>query len=95
MKLPASTEIVEFHDYVLAAPGQPARFKEGKGMEKVWAAIEANRCGFDIDGIAAVSADVRKLYHGESRYFLTGWEAGGHTVWALLLGHPEEVRARH
>jgi len=37
MKLPASTEIVEFHDYVLAAPGQPARFKEG-----VWAAIEAN-----------------------------------------------------
>ncbi|HXJ09121.1 MAG TPA: DUF4254 domain-containing protein [Burkholderiales bacterium] len=37
MKLPASAEIVEFHDYVLAAPGQPARFKEG-----VWAAIEAN-----------------------------------------------------
>ena len=42
MKLPASAEIVEFHDYVLAAPGQPARFKEGKGEEKVWAAIEAN-----------------------------------------------------
>src|SRR3954464_12828685 len=37
MKLPAAAEVLEFHDYVLAAPGQPARFKEG-----IWAAIEAN-----------------------------------------------------
>jgi hypothetical protein len=37
MKLPAAAEVIEFHDYVLAAPGQPARFKEG-----IWAAIEAN-----------------------------------------------------
>jgi len=37
MKLPAASEVLEFHDYVLAAPGQPARFKEG-----VWAAIEVN-----------------------------------------------------
>src|SRR3954465_6373738 len=37
MKPPAAAEILEFHDYVLAAPGQPARFKEG-----IWAAIEAN-----------------------------------------------------
>src|SRR5678815_4686161 len=42
MKLPAASEVIEFHDYVLAAPGQPARFKEGKGEENVWAAIEAN-----------------------------------------------------
>ena len=61
--------------------------------EETWAKIQENRCGFDFDGIAAIAADVRKLYHGESRYFLTGWEAGGHTVWALLFGHPEEVRA--
>jgi hypothetical protein len=61
--------------------------------EETWAQVEKNRCGFDFDGIAAVAADVRKLYHGESQYFLTGWEAGGHTVWALLFAHPEEVRA--
>ncbi|HZQ74421.1 MAG TPA: DUF4254 domain-containing protein [Burkholderiales bacterium] len=36
-RLPGAAEIVEFHDYCLAAPGAPARFKEG-----VWAAIEAN-----------------------------------------------------
>ena len=61
--------------------------------EETWAKVQKNRCGFDLDGIAAVAADVRKLYHGESQYFLTGWEAGGHTVWALLFAHPEEVRA--
>jgi hypothetical protein len=36
-RLPASAEIIEFHDYCLAAPGAPSRFEEG-----VWAAIEAN-----------------------------------------------------
>jgi poly(3-hydroxybutyrate) depolymerase len=61
--------------------------------EETWAKIEKNRCGFDFDGIGAVAADVRKLYHGDSRYFLTGWEAGGHSVWALLFARPEEVRA--
>jgi hypothetical protein len=37
MKLPAAAEITAFHDYVLAAPGQPARFESG-----VWEAIETN-----------------------------------------------------
>jgi len=36
-----------------------------------------------------VVADVRKLYNGEDRYFLTGWEAGGHTVWSMLFKHPK------
>src|SRR5262252_5992008 len=33
----AASEVVGFHDYALAAPGQPSRFSEG-----VWQAIEAN-----------------------------------------------------
>lgn len=37
MTLPTSPDIVAFHDYFLAAPGQPARFDSG-----VWEAIEAN-----------------------------------------------------
>ena len=36
-RLPAAAEIIEFHDYCLAAPGAPARFETG-----LWAAIEAN-----------------------------------------------------
>jgi dienelactone hydrolase len=44
---------------------------------------------FDDAGIAAVLADVRQRWGGATRAFLTGWEAGGHTVWAQALRHPE------
>jgi poly(3-hydroxybutyrate) depolymerase len=54
---------------------------------------EAGDFRFDEQGIAAVVADVKRLYNGEERFFLTGWEAGGHTVWALTLQHPEWLRA--
>jgi hypothetical protein len=37
MKLPGAAEVMAFHDYALAAPGQPARFESG-----IWEAIEAN-----------------------------------------------------
>jgi pimeloyl-ACP methyl ester carboxylesterase len=47
---------------------------------------------FEDTGLQAVLADVRAKWHGEPRAFLTGWEAGGHTVWALALRHPERWR---
>ncbi|MEO8130322.1 MAG: hypothetical protein ABJF23_11525 [Bryobacteraceae bacterium] len=61
--------------------------------EAVWRQIEQDRCKFDRDGIAAVVSDVRKLFGGEDKYFLTGWEAGGHTVWPMIFQHPEALRA--
>ena len=48
---------------------------------------------FDDAGIAAVLADVRRNWGGETKAFLTGWEAGGHTVWAQALRRPERWRA--
>jgi len=30
----------------------------------------------------------RSQWQGEAKAFLTGWEAGGHTVWAQALRHP-------
>ncbi len=36
-ELPKAADIVGLHDYALAAPGQPARFKQG-----FWQAVEAN-----------------------------------------------------
>ena len=47
----------------------------------------------DTLGIAATMRDVKRLYAGEDQYFVTGWEAGGHTVWAMLFQHPEALRA--
>ena len=61
--------------------------------DAVWQ--EAERVGtfrFDAEGIAAVVADVHQLYGGEEKYFLTGWEAGGHTVWAMIFQHPDALR---
>jgi pimeloyl-ACP methyl ester carboxylesterase len=54
---------------------------------------EAGDWRFDEEGIAAVLADVRALFGGEEKAFLTGWEAGGHTVWAYTFRHPDRLRA--
>lgn len=44
---------------------------------------------FEDVGLQAVLTDVRRNWRGEPKAFLTGWEAGGHTVWAQALRHPE------
>jgi hypothetical protein len=59
-----------------------------------WAVIErVGNCDFDDAGIAAVLADVKKRYNGDPHAFLTGFEAGGHVVWAQVFLHPERWRA--
>jgi dienelactone hydrolase len=61
--------------------------------DEVW--DEVNRVGefrFDIEGVEAVVSDVQRMYNGEEKYFVTGWEAGGHTVWAMIFQHPEVLR---
>ena len=61
--------------------------------DSVWATIQnSGPFKFDMDGITAIIRDVAKQYGGEDRYFITGLEAGGHTVWGVLFNHPEAVR---
>jgi predicted esterase len=61
--------------------------------EAVWNRIEnSGQFNFDMDGITAIMQDVVKQYGGEDKYFVTGFEAGGHTVWGILFNHPEAVR---
>lgn len=62
--------------------------------DTAWNEIErAGGCRFDPEGITAVVRDLQQLYGGEEKYFLTGWEAGGHTVWPMIFQHPEVLRA--
>ena len=62
--------------------------------EKIWTKIlQEDPWTFDQQGIAAVIDDVHRLYGGDTKYFLTGWEAGGHTAFALAFNHPENLRA--
>ena len=48
---------------------------------------------FDMDGLNAIMQDLVKDYGGENKFFITGLEAAGHTVWGVLFNHPEAVRA--
>jgi len=57
---------------------------------------EIDRAGeytFDLAGIAAVAADVKSSYSGEQRFYGTGFEAGGHTLFAMTFRHPEWMLA--
>jgi predicted peptidase len=61
--------------------------------DSVWETIEkSGQFRFDMDGISAIMQDVVKQYGAENKYFITGLEAGGHTVWGILFNHPEAVR---
>ncbi len=61
--------------------------------DPVWNRIQnSGQFNFDMDGISAIMQDVAKQYGGEDKYFVTGFEAGGHTVWGILFNHPEVVR---
>src|SRR5215475_8326807 len=62
--------------------------------DQVWDRIQnSGQFNFDMDGITAIMQDVVKQFGGEDKYFITGFEAGGHTVWGILFNHPESVRA--
>lgn len=61
--------------------------------DDVWTRIQnEGQFKFDLDGITAVVRDVVKQYGGDDKYFITGLEAAGHTVWGILFNHPEAVR---
>jgi poly(3-hydroxybutyrate) depolymerase len=63
-----------------------------KYSDAAWNEIERDTCRFDFDGIRAVASDLHRQFGGEEKFFLTGFEAGGHTVWAYLFRYPETLR---
>ena len=61
--------------------------------DEVWERIQnTGQFKFDSEGINAIMQDVVKQFGGDDKYFITGLEAAGHTVWAVLFNHPETVR---
>jgi len=60
---------------------------------EVWDRIQSTgQFNFDMEGIDGIVQDMVKQYGGEDNFFITGFEAGGHTVWGILFDHPERVR---
>jgi len=99
--LAAFAEARQSRPYILVAPhvvtsgGNNARSARSfRYSEDDWKRVAAaGDYRFDQEGLSAVADDVRRRYAGEDRSYLTGWEAGGHTVWALAFRHPEWFRA--
>ena len=60
--------------------------------DPVWERIQNSPFNFDSEGITAIMQDVVKQYGGDDKYFITGLEAAGHTIWGILFNHPETVR---
>ncbi|HJZ82135.1 MAG TPA: hypothetical protein VKD91_17375, partial [Pyrinomonadaceae bacterium] len=61
--------------------------------DAVWDTIQqTGQFNFDMDGLTGIMRDLTKQFGAEDRFFITGFEAGGHTVWGVLFNHPEMVR---
>jgi poly(3-hydroxybutyrate) depolymerase len=60
---------------------------------ETWDRIDRDTCAFDEEGLSLVVKDVRAAYRGEDLVYLTGFEAGGHLVWATVFHHPETLAA--
>lgn len=76
---------------VLSCGGAGSRLPERYSYTRAeWDSLTpAGDHDFDDAGIGAVLADVHARWGGEAKAFLTGWEAGGHTVWAQAFRRPE------
>ena len=86
---------------ILVAPYNTNNGNSGRRDEKVfpysketWDYIDkVGDCQFNDEGIHQIILDVAKEYNGEQKIFLTGFEAGTHTLWSIVFNHPEYLKA--
>lgn len=43
----------------------------------------------DLKAVLAIVKEVQKSAHGQPKFFITGFSAGGHLAWQCILTHPE------
>jgi poly(3-hydroxybutyrate) depolymerase len=60
----------------------------------VWDNIDkTGACAFDLDGLAAVIADVQQRDSGRPKVYITGFSAGAHAMWAIVFHRPDLLAA--
>lgn len=87
--------------FVIVAPVIVSNGNHGKRdpdvypySKEVWDRIDREgECSFDMEGLQAVLADVKKQYNTEDKICISGFEAGAHLVWAMIFNHPEQLKA--
>jgi predicted esterase len=53
---------------------------------------ENARARFDAEGILAILKDIRKLYRGEEKIYITGFSSSTHVAYLFLFNHPELLK---
>jgi dienelactone hydrolase len=43
----------------------------------------------DKEAIITIAREVQQQYHGQDKFFITGFSAGGHVTWQVIFEHPE------
>ena len=43
----------------------------------------------DARAVLAIAREVQQAGHGQAKFFLTGFSAGGHVAWQIIFAHPE------
>lgn len=43
----------------------------------------------DAKAVLAIVQEVQQASHGQAKFFMTGFSAGGHVTWQIILQHPE------
>ncbi len=50
-------------------------------------------CEFNSTGILQIMKDIQNEFQGESKIYITGFEAGAHDLWSIVFNHPEYLNA--
>ncbi len=87
--------------FILVAPYNVNNSRQGRRdpaifpySEATWDLIDkTGDCKFNMDGITQIMSDLRAQYKAEDKFFITGFEAGAHTVWQFVFQHPEWLQA--
>lgn len=86
--------------FILIAPFNVNNSRQGRRDPKIfpyhmetWDLIDrTGDCTFNMEGISKIVADVQQQYHGGQKFFITGFEAGAHTVWQFVFQRPEKLK---
>jgi dienelactone hydrolase len=74
--------------FVLSNGGRPNR-SDYPYTTDVWSSASSDPLIFDVSGVAAIIRDLQERFGEALPVFLTGFSAGGHLAWLVLLTHPE------
>jgi poly(3-hydroxybutyrate) depolymerase len=87
--------------FIIVAPFNTNNGNQGRRDPKLfpysnetWDYIDkVGDCQFNDEGIEKIIQEVAAKYNGEKKVYITGFEAGTHVLWSIVLNHPQLLNA--